>query len=75
MWFLIKSASFRHVPRFDPLNSTSLITAAAATSHSLFMDEAAVKGAAPDDDGANDAHVAFVRDDQTGQWGLERVPC
>lgn len=74
MWFLIKSASFRHVPRFDPLNSTSLLVAAAATSHSLFLDDAAIRGAAPDDEGANDARIAFVRDDQTGQWGLDRIP-
>jgi hypothetical protein len=74
MFLLIKSASFRHVPRFDPLNITSLVTAASATSHDLYLDDAATNGASPDDDAANNAHVAFVRDDQSGQWGFERVP-
>lgn len=73
MWFLVKSASFRHVPKFDPLCITSLVTAASTTSHSLCLDDAAIKGAAPDDEGANDAHVAFTRDEQTGQFGLERL--
>lgn len=74
MFLLIKSASFRHVPRFDPLSVTSLAVASSATGHSLYLDESALKGASPDDEGANDAHVAFVRDEQTGQWGLQRVP-
>lgn len=74
MWFLVTSASFRHIPRFDPLNSTSLMVAASATSHSLFLDDAAVRGASPDDGAANEARIAFVRDEQTGQWGLVRIP-
>lgn len=66
--FLAASYTLRPLPRFDPLNTISIVTAASCGN--LALDRSAAFGAPPDDEPAASTSVQFAP--HAGTWGLVR---